>query len=195
MNQVNELENKVENKSEDKRGDRRERLRDFQSQLLERMQIARTSEAVSSNQLGVMIDQTRYLLNLKDAGEIGAVGQITQVPLTHDWYLGLINLRGNLIGVVDIQRFRGQAKVEINSDSRIVAFSTALGFNAGLLVSKVLGLRNVAEMTVQEDPAENQTETKAAWITERYVDSSNQVWHELSLANLIQDGDFLHIGL
>lgn len=187
MNQVIELEKP----SEDKRGDRRERLRDFQSQLLERMQIAKASDIVSSNQLGVMIGQTRYLLNLRDAGEIVSVGKITQVPLTRDWYLGLLNLRGNLIGVIDIQRFQGQSKVELNPDCRVVAFSTDLAFNAGLLVSKVLGLRNVAEMSVQPLSFEN----RSIWIKQSYVDSSNQIWFELNLTNLIQDGDFLHIGL
>jgi len=180
----------LDKSGEDKRGERRERLRDFQSQLLERMQIARTSDVISSNQLGVMIGQTRYLLNLRDAGEIVSVGHISPVPLTRDWYLGLLNLRGNLIGVVDMQNFRGQPKVEIDSDCRVVAFSSGLAFNAGLLVSKVLGLRNVAEMEVQQNSSDNQS----AWIKQNYVDNNNQIWHELSLATLIQDGDFLHIG-
>lgn len=180
----------LENKSEDKRGDRRERLRDFQSQLLERMQIARTSDVISSNQLGVMIGQTRYLLNLRDAGEIVSVGQISRIPLTRDWYLGLLNLRGNLIGVIDIQNFQGQQKVEITPDCRVVAFSSGLAFNAGLLVSKVLGLRNVAEMSIQQNSSENQS----AWLRQSYVDNNNHIWYELSLAGLIQDGDFLHIG-
>lgn len=187
MNQVKALEKPIE----DKRGERRERLRDFQSQLLERMQAARTSDVVSSNQLGVMIGQTRYLLNLRDAGEIVSVGQISPVPLTRDWYLGLLNLRGNLIGVVDIQNFRGMETVEMNSDCRIIAFSSGLAFNAGLLVSKVLGLRNVAEMNVQENPSDNQS----AWLNQSYVDNNNQIWYELSLASLIHDGDFLHIGM
>jgi len=72
-----------------------------------------------------------------------------------------------------------------------VAFSSGLAFNAGLLVSKVLGLRNVAEMSVQENTSEN----NSTWLRQSYVDSSNQIWFEISLANLIQDGDFLHIGL
>ena len=187
MNQVTELEKP----SEDKRGERRERLRDFQAQLLERMQIARSSDVVSSNQLGVMIGQTRYLLNLRDSGEIVSVGQITQVPLTRDWYLGLLNLRGNLIGVIDIQGFQGQPKVDLNPDCRIIAFSSNLAFNAGLLVSKVLGLRNVAEMTTQG----NASEQSSTWLSQSYIDNNNQIWYELSLANLTQDGEFLHIGL
>ena len=144
MSQTTELEKP----SEDKRGERRERLRDFQSQLLERMQAAKSSDVVSSNQLGVMIGNTRYLLNLRDAGEIIAVSQITPVPLTRDWYLGLLNLRGNLIGAIDIQCFRGQPRIELNSDCRIVAFSSSLTFNAGLLVSKVLGLRKLSRLTL-----------------------------------------------
>lgn len=187
MNQVTEREIPAV----DKRGERRERLRDFQSQLLERMQAARTSDVVSSNQLGVMIGDTRYLLNLRDAGEIVSVGQISEVPLTRAWYLGLLNLRGNLIGVIDIQHFQGRPKVNLDSDCRIIAFSSGLAFNAGLLVSKVLGLRNVAEMSVEQ----HATDSQHAWQKQTYVDSSDQVWLELSLANLIQDSDFLHIGL
>lgn len=191
MNHVTE----PEKTNEDKRGDRRNRLRDFQSQLLEQMQIARANDVASANQLGVMIGQTRYLLNLQDAGEIVPVRQITQVPLTRDWYLGLLNLRGSLIGVIDIQRFQGQPKVALNSDCRIVTFSTDLALNAGLLVSKVLGLRNIAEMRLQDGSAENPSENKLAWLRRSYVSSGDQVWFELNLASLIHDSDFLHIGL
>jgi len=188
MNQVTTA--KLDKSSEEKRGDRRERLREFQSQLLERMQAARSSEAASANQLGVMIGQTRYLLNLREAGEIVSVGHITPVPLTRDWYLGLLNIRGNLIGVIDIQRFQGQPPVEINSDCRVIAFSTGLAFNAGLLVTKVLGLRNVAEMTAQQIGTDEN-----GWMQQSYVDGNAQTWFELNLSNLIQDGSFLHIGL
>ncbi len=191
MNQVTSLDSP----KEDKRGDRRERLRDFQSQLLERMQIARSSDAVSTNQLGVMVGKTRYLLNLREAGEIVAVGQISPVPLTRDWYLGLLNLRGNLIGIVDIQRFQGQDKVEVDVESRIIAFSSGLSFNAGLLVSKVLGLRNVGEMSAIENPHDHSPSDQPFWLKKSYEDSNNQVWFELSFANLIQDSNFLHIGL
>ena len=175
--------------SEEKRGERRQRLRDFQSQLLDRVQAARVNEVSSANQLGVMIGQTRYLLNLRDAGEIVSMGPISPVPLTHDWYLGLLNIRGNLMGVIDMQRFQGQARLDIGSDCRIVAFSAKLTFNAALLVSKVLGLRNASTMRLQESTANPQL----AWLQRSYVDENNQHWFELNLTRLIQDHDFLHV--
>ena len=171
---------------------RRKRLREFQAQLVERMQAARSGMDTRSNQLGVMIGQNRWLLSLQEAGEIVSVGTITQVPLTHDWFLGLTNSRGNLISVIDFARFQGQAPTPLDKDSRIVAFAPALSFNSGLLVSRVMGLRNVAEMTLHSDaPALD----GGSWMAQRYVDNESQVWTELNLSLVVQDPQFLHVGL
>ncbi len=172
---------------------RRTRLREFQSQLVERMQAARSGVDARVNQLGVMIGQNRWLLNLQEAGEIVSVGAITQVPLTRDWFLGLANIRGNLISVIDFARFQGQAPSQIDKDCRIVAFAPGLSFNSGLLVSRVMGLRNIAEMELQA--GNSLTDDAAPWATKRYVDNESQVWTELNLSLVVQDPQFLHVGL
>jgi twitching motility protein PilI len=170
---------------------RRTRLREFQTQLVERMQAAKTGVDTRVNQLGVMIGQQRWLLNLQEAGEIVSVGSITNVPLTHDWFLGLSNIRGNLISVIDFARFQGQAPTVIDKESRIVAFAPTLSFNCGLLVTRVLGLRNVADMEVQATPEADATQ----WSSQHYVDRDQQVWNELNLSLVVQDPLFLHVGL
>jgi twitching motility protein PilI len=65
-----------------------------------------------------------------------------------------------------------------------------LSFNSGLLVSRVLGLRNTAEM--QADAAD---QNDAPWSGKRYVDRESQTWTELDLASVVQDPQFLHVGL
>ena len=170
---------------------RRTRLREFQSQLVERMQAARSGVDARVNQLGVMIGETRWLLNLQEAGEIVSVGSITQVPLTQDWFLGLSNIRGNLISVIDFARFQGLAQSPIDKDCRIVAFAPALSFNSGLLVSRVMGLRNIADMELQANPSGAATPGS----TQRYIDRESQVWTELNLSLVVQDPQFLHVGL
>jgi twitching motility protein PilI len=87
---------------------RRTRLRQYQQQLLERVQAARTSSGARANQLGVEIGGVRYLLDLLEAGEIVPVPALTRVPLTQPWYLGLANIRGNLVGVVDLAAYLAQ---------------------------------------------------------------------------------------
>ncbi|WP_293779479.1 chemotaxis protein CheW [uncultured Oxalicibacterium sp.] len=168
-------------------GGRRTRLREFQAQLVERMQTARDSDAMQANRLGVIIGGTRWLLDLQSAGEIVSAEGITSVPLTQPWYLGLINLRGNLLGIVDLARFQGGERTVLDKDSRIVALSPALGFNCGLLVSRVLGLRHVDEMRV------HQADETLIWASTQYVDHEAHVWHELDLHKLVQQPEFLNI--
>ena len=172
-------------------GGRRTRLREFQTKLVERMQAATSGAATQASQLGVMIGQTRWLLNLQEAGEIVSVGQITKVPLTQDWFLGLTNIRGNLISVIDLAHFRGMPLTPVDKESRIIAFAPSLSFNSGLLVSRVMGLRNVAEMELQPDAETG----AAAWAMKRYLDRESQVWTELDLSLIVQDPHFLHVGI
>ena len=98
------------------------------------MQAAREQTEARDNQLGVLIGQRRWLLNLQETGEVVPVTATTKVPLTQDWYLGLVNIRGNLISVIDFARYLGLAQTDIEPASRIVTFAPALGVNCGLLV-------------------------------------------------------------
>ena len=173
------------------RAARRTRLREFQAQLLERMQLARTGTDTRVNQLGVMVGEKHCLLDLQQVSEIMSVGVITKVPLTQDWYLGLSNIRGNLISVIDLSRFQGLALSPIEQESRIVAFAPSLSFNCGLLVSRVLGLRNLAEM----EPDSGTPEVVSPWSTQYYRDRESAVWTQLDLSLMVQDPRFLHIGL
>lgn len=169
---------------------RRTRLREFQAQLLERMQAARTGTASATNQLGVVIGQQRWLLDLKEAGEIVSVGTIAQVPLTQPWFLGLTNIRGNLISVIDFSQFQGFGPIQIEKEARIVAFSAGLAVNSGLLVSRVMGLRNIEDMTEQESD-----HSDSPWAVRAYVDKEGEKWMQLSLPLIIQEPRFLQIGL
>lgn len=170
---------------------RRTRLREFQAQLLERMQAARAGKGAYVSQLGVMIGQRHCLLNLQEAGEITSVGAISKVPLTQEWFLGLANVRGGLISVIDLARFQGQAATSIDRESRIIVFAPALSFNSGILVSRVLGLRNLSEMKPHAAASEN----VSPWFAQQHVDRDSQVWTELNLSLIVQDTQFLHVGL
>jgi len=173
---------------------RRTRLREFQTQLVARMQTARSGEDTRRNQLGVLIGDRRWLLNLQSAGEIVSVGAITKVPLTQPWFLGLTNIRGSLISVIDFAHFLGLPPTSIDKDSRIVAFASALSFNSSLLVDRILGLRNVAEMQphMQADTAAGSGSSLQG---ASYMDSDSHLWTELDLSQVVQDPQFLHVGL
>ncbi len=158
---------------------RRTRLRQYQVQLLERMQAARANNNARINQLGVLIGSDRYLLDLTQAGEIVPVAALTAVPLTQPWYLGLSNIRGNLVGVIDLARYLGLGDTPIGPESRVVTFAGGLGFNCGLLVGRVYGLRHAGGM-----------EVAGAYLR----DAEGKDWTALDLGALVRDERFLHVG-
>lgn len=170
---------------------RRVRLRQFQSQLTERVQAARSGADQRNRHLGVMIGNTRCLIDLQQVSEVLVVGNFTKVPLTSDWYLGLLSVRGNLIGVIDFARFQGETPTEVSQDNRIVVFSQALSFNCGLLVSRVLGLRNSAEMVQQPETAHS----TIPWLAQRFMDQESTLWTQIDLSLIVQDQRFLNVGL
>ncbi|MBC7453478.1 MAG: chemotaxis protein CheW [Massilia sp.] len=159
---------------------RRARLRQYQIQLLERMQAARAGGAASVQQLGVLVGSARTLIALTEAGEIAPLTTLTRVPLTQPWYLGLANIRGNLVGVIDLARYLGEGASAPGPDSRLVTFAGALGFNCALLVARVYGLRDAQGMVAA-----------GALL----VDAEGCDWRALDLAALVREERFLHVGM
>jgi twitching motility protein PilI len=159
---------------------RRTRLRDYQAQLLARMQAAQSGAAEAHHQLGVAIGAQRYLLELTEAGEIVAPGTVVGVPLTQPWYLGLANVRGSLLGVIDLARYADPGAGAAGPDARLVSLAPRLGFNCALLVTRVYGLRRAGAM-----------ESVGAGLR----DAEGQVWTPLSLAALVREERFLHVAL
>jgi twitching motility protein PilI len=157
---------------------RRARLRQYQHQLLERMQAARTSGGARLQQLGVMIGSERFLVDLTQTGEIVPLAPVCQVPLTQPWYLGLSNIRGNLVGIIDYARYLDAGATSVAPGSRVLTFAHGLGFNCGILVNRVFGLRQAADMEAAGD---------------RLLDAEKNEWMPLDLAELVQDPRFLHV--
>jgi len=162
---------------------RRSRLRIYQEQLLEKMQAARTGAGASAGQLGLAIGGGRYLVDLLEVGEIVAPVPLTAIPMTEPWYLGLANVRGSLLGVIDLARYLedgqgGANHAPAGAAPRLVVFGAALGFNCALLVSQVYGLRQAATMERDGDSLR---------------DAEGNAWTPLSLAALVREERFLHI--
>ena len=125
-------------------------LRAFQQELATRL-AAKTTAQVEQSRLGIACADERWLIRLADAGEVIAVPQMATVPLTKPWYLGVSNIRGNLYGVIDFAGFLGHALEPVTpgaSQTRLVLFGPRVGeLRAGLIVHRVLGLRNLADLS------------------------------------------------
>ncbi|HEY2817916.1 MAG TPA: chemotaxis protein CheW [Casimicrobiaceae bacterium] len=165
-------------------------LRTFQQELASRL-AAKTAAQVESSRLGLLCAGTRWLIKLADAGEVVALPHIVTVPMTRPWFLGVSNVRGNLYSVIDFAGFLGADLLAPSTATRLVLFGArACELNAGIVVQRVLGLRNVAELAPAAMPADAQE-----WYAQRWMDEEGNGWQEIDLAKLARSAAFLQVGL
>ncbi|RYF32410.1 MAG: chemotaxis protein CheW, partial [Comamonadaceae bacterium] len=105
----------------------RQALRELQTRLADRLQIART-QGVAAAWLAVEAGAGKYLFPLSQSGEIFPWSGTQRVPYTQPWFAGVANLRGGLYGVVDLASYvSGQAAAQRSdagrAESRLVALN------------------------------------------------------------------------
>jgi len=165
----------------------RNRLREFQEALALRLRQATESPGRQSR-LAVQVGERRFLLNLDDVSEVAPVGEITAVPLTQPWFLGVTNVRGTLYAVSDMAAW---LKLRITSDvnaRRLILLGQRLSKSrAGVVVTRVIGLRLLDEMTARDITLDRPWE-KACWL-----DRDGVEWTEIDLGQLAADADFLRV--
>jgi twitching motility protein PilI len=165
-------------------------LRTFQQELAARL-ATKTTAQVESSRLGMSCGGDRWLIRLADAGEVVTLPQVIPVPLTRPWYLGVANIRGNLYSVVDFARFLSRESPPSTGQSRLLLFGPRAGeLNVGIVVERVIGLRNVAELAAALPP-----QSAPPWYAQRWMDGQGHGWQEIDLALLAQDPAFLQVGI
>jgi len=164
------------------------RLHEFQSYLAARL--AGTSEQTSAGLLGLQAGSDYWLLDLADSGEIVPLSPLTDVPLTKSWFAGIANIRGNLYSVVDLSAFLGKEATPQNGSSRLLLVGTRHGSNAALLVTRMVGLRNVEALTAEAPDLQAPT-----WAQQTYSDSEGRRWRKLKVRDLLADDAFMDIGV
>jgi purine-binding chemotaxis protein CheW len=68
------------------------------------------------------------------------LGDITRVPNTVDWVLGVVHLRGAIVSVVDLRRFVGLPSAQATPRTRLLVVSYR-GMTVALLVDALLEMR------------------------------------------------------
>jgi twitching motility protein PilI len=167
---------------------RRTGLREFQLSVAERIRTADKRTAVSSK-LGFQVGGDNWFVSLHQVNEVIPVPPMVPVPLTHSWFRGVANIRGNLYSMVDFSAFQGRDAISSGMERRVILVSDRLVAGAGLLVSRMLGLRNPEQFIPAQRPAD-----AAPWVGGVYSDAGGTRWLELDLPALVREQRFLEVG-
>jgi twitching motility protein PilI len=168
---------------------RKTSLREFQQKVAERLRDLSSRKTIASK-LGFQVGSENWLVNLSDVSEVIPMPHFFPVPQTQGWFRGVSNVRGKLYSTIDFSAFQGGAVIGPGTERRVVLIHEKILEGSGLLVSRMLGLRNpeTFEPDGAQDPAR-------PWVKARYRDGSGAIWLELDLKVLATETRFLEVGL
>lgn len=121
---------------------------------IERLLAPSTRETIAPGQLTVLITrvgQERFALQHHSIDEIVPMARLTRAPDMDPWNVGLLNLRGKMIPVIDIlARFQKKSRRLDLSDFIVICQTN--GRPVGLVVQEVIGIQTIKSEEVHPPP-------------------------------------------
>ncbi len=91
------------------------------------------------------LDSEIYGVNVKKVKEVLRVSTIRPVPGTEEQVLGVINVRGVIVTILDLRRFFGIQPKDHDDLSRIIIFELDEDQMVGVLVDSVMEVKDIPE--------------------------------------------------
>ncbi len=125
-------------------------------------------------------DEVREVLMLPDG--------MTRVPGARRWLLGIANLRGHLLPLVDIKLMLGSGRTSLRRTTRVISVNHR-EIPAGLVVDEVLGFRRFGKHEHTDDWPETVVRCDR-FLTGAYR-RGDEIWPTLDLFDFIESNLFL----
>jgi len=123
----------------------------------------------------------RYGISTDYVREIQPLNNLSKVPCTPNFVVGVINIRGAIYSVIDIRQFFGVAKKEITPQTKVILVNAA-GLEVGILADDVIGATNVPLSHIKSSLSAH------AGVKEEYVEGvTKDMLIILNLENLLAE--------
>lgn len=160
----------------------------------ERLAVAHVAGAVEQAEapgmwrgIGFRIGDRHMVSSIGEVNEILTMPAMTAIPGTKPWLMGVANVRGNLVAVVDLRGFVEGTRTPIGDRSRVLV-ARQPGGAVGLLVDEVLGQRSFTDENIPlvDSGADDRY---GRFVTRRY-DLGGTIWGVFSMAVLVKTPEF-----
>ncbi|UTW48034.1 chemotaxis protein CheW [Bacterioplanoides sp. SCSIO 12839] len=163
-----------------------ERSRSNASELPQQVELVRYWRGV-----GFMLAGQQFAADMSEVAEILQPPRLTKVPGVRSWVLGVANVRGRLVPVMDLAGLLGLPS-KANWRSRRVLVVEHGDHMIGLLVDAVLGMQQFADDRQVEMPDIAAEFDK--FVTRAY-ERDGRHWPVFQLLDLVQAPEFLQIAV
>ena len=135
------------------------------------------------------IGDERLACSIEQVHEFLPIPTFTPVPGTKPWILGLANVHGDLLTVIDLSWFLSGKRSRVSVRTRLLAASLR-GRPVGLLVDEVFGQRHFVAEEGRAARLPRNSPLKA-FVHKQYR-SGKEVWREFDLDSLFTTPEFLN---
>ncbi|MDX1571458.1 MAG: chemotaxis protein CheW [Xanthomonadales bacterium] len=165
-------------------------LRDFEKRaLIHAVGLPEQSSAQGTwSGIAFRLEGANLVSEIGDIVEIMTVPRYTKVPGSKSWLLGISNVRGNLVPIVDLRGYLSGQKTTIGKQTRVLVVPQQ-GSTLGLLIDEITGQRHFLEEERSEDSFF--AEHMIAPYVEREYAKGDDHWGVLAVRKLVNDPDFL----
>lgn len=105
--------------------------------------------------------------------EINKLMQMTKVPQAPEYVLGILNLRGQIVTIIDLGKKLGLGETDVSQDPRNIIVNSS-GGHVGLLVRRISDVVS-ADMDKQEAAPANMRGIQGEYFTGVYKTDSNLI--------------------
>lgn len=137
--------------------------------------------------IGFRVGRRFLVSSISEVNEILTFPAMTVVPGTRPWLLGVANIRGNLVPVVDLKGFLEGERSQYADTSRVLLVRQQ-GGAVGVLVDEVLGQRNFSDEQRTEAVAEDDSRY-GRYVLENYQ-LGDVMWGMFSMVALARTPEF-----
>ncbi len=135
------------------------------------------------------LGDVRLACSIDDVSEFLPIPTFTPVPGTKPWILGLANVHGDLLTIIDLAWFLSGERTKVTMRTRLLA-ATLRGRPVGLLVDEVFGQRQFVNSEGKSTRLPKRSPIRS-YVHKQYR-SGKEVWQELDLDSLFSTAEFLN---
>ncbi|HEY9541100.1 MAG TPA: chemotaxis protein CheW [Luteimonas sp.] len=142
--------------------------------------------------VGYRIGQRRLASGFDEVVEILPMPQVTPVPGSQPWMLGVANIRGNLLPTVDLKQFLEGERTVLHESQRVLIVRQP-GGDVAVTIDELFGQRSfLEEQALAEDelPASALAEGRYAHFVDRGYRQADHAWGIFSLDRLARTPEF-----
>ena len=112
-----------------------------------------TPEEAPLNHIVFGLNGARYAVSIRSVLELDRLSPITPVPNTPEFILGVTNVRGDVVSVLDLRRLLGFPPLARPDTGRLIQVRpSGRAVRSGVLVDSILGMRPVHTSRIEPDP-------------------------------------------